>query len=444
MSRLLCVAASLLAIGGTGVVVLAGQDGESAGGKSADRARLVVKRRAELTDEELRKQLQSVPETGLDQESAAMLYSPIEEGLRRGDEVKALRPDLGPAFFQGLTVRLQRPDQFALPWRAGRDCEMGKEAAERLHVLSTKLRDALRRSVPTGDVRPEPDKLRALLTGREWGTPDAIPTLTQMMQAENSPIRLLLVEMLENIQGKEASTALAQRAVFDLSPVVREKAVKALANRSPAEFTPILFYALRYPWPAAADHAAEALAALKITDSVPELAKLLNVPNPALPFKGAKGLLVTELVRVNHLSNCMLCHAPSLARGDLVRGRVPMPGEDPPPLYYAETRGLFIRADITYLRQDFSVVQPVALAGKWPGNQRYDYLLRTRPLTRQELRTWQKLDKDKTLPQTYPQREATLFALRQITGKDLGDSYEGWAADLPKILRELKAAREKR
>ena len=91
-----------------------------------------------------------------------------------------------------------------------------------------------------------------------------------------------------------------------------------------------------------------------------------------------------ELVRINHLSNCMLCHAPSLSKDDLVRGRVPMPGEDPPPLYYGEVTGLFVRADTTYLRQDFSVVQPVAGAGKWPGDERFDYMVRTRPLNKAE------------------------------------------------------------
>jgi len=213
---------------------------------------------------------------------------------------------------------------------------------------------------------------------------------------------------------------------------VREKAVKALADRPPTEYTPVLYYGFRYSWPAAADHAAEAVVALQRTDLVPELVKLLKEPNPTQPVKTGQSYLVQEVVKINHLCNCMLCHAPSQSREDLVRGRVPMPNEDPPPLYYQEQTGLFVRADLTYLRQDFSVVQPVANSGKWPGNQRYDYLQRTRPLTKQEVTTFQKLEKDNKLPKTYPQQTSVLFALRELTGRDHGTTYEEWSAGLKK------------
>jgi hypothetical protein len=122
----------------------------------------------------------------------------------------------------------------------------------------------------------------------------------------------------------------------------------------------------------------------------------------------------------------MLCHAPSSSKDDLVRGRVPVPGENPPPLYYAEQRGLFVRADITYLRQEFSVVQPVPVPGTWPGNQRFDYLVRTRPLTRLERARLEQPPKEKPAPARDEQREAVLFALRELTGKDLGVTAEDW------------------
>jgi HEAT repeats len=395
-----------------------------------------LKRRGDLTAEDLRKQLQFVQELGLDQGGAANLYAPIKKA---GDKVQNLPPDLGPKHFGQMAAQFQRTDQLALPWRIGADCEMGKEAAERLHVLSNKLRDSLRKSVPTGDIRPDPDKLRGLLDGGEWHTAEAIPTLTQMMQAENTPIRLLLVEMLGNIKGKAASMALANRAVFDLAPEVRQKAVATLAKRPRAEFQPVLYYGLRYPWAAAADHAAETIAALHMTDLVSSLVDLLKESSPNLPFKNDnKVYVIREVVRINHLSNCMVCHSPSLAKGDLVRGRVPMPGEDPPPLYYQERTGIFVRADITFLRQDFSVVQPVPNSGKWPGNQRYDYVLRERPLTKPEQKAFQQLEKDQKLPKAYPQRDAVLFALRQLTQRDAGDTYDEWRADLPKLLKALK------
>lgn len=398
-----------------------------------EKKEVVVKRRADLSDEDLRKQLQMAPEIGLDQGTLGNMYAPI---TKAGAELKNLPPDLGPRAFGQITTQLKRPDQFAMPWRAGPDSEMGKEAAERLHVLSTKLRTSLRESVKRGDVRPDPEKLVKMLDDSEWYTPEAIPTITQMMQAENTPIRLLMVDMLAKIKGKQASIALAQRAIFDLSPAVREKAVKALAERPAKEYAPVLAYGVRYPWAAAADHAAEAIVALEMNEAVPELVKLLREPNPNLPVKQQNGsYTVTEVVRVNHLCNCMLCHAPSLSQDDLVRGRVPMPGEDPPPLYYAERTGIFVRADLTYLRQDFSVVQPVINAGKWPGNQRYDYVLRTRPLTKQEITTYQKLEKDGKFPKEYPQQGSIVFALKELTKQDFGNTYDDWNQGVQKLLK---------
>ena len=54
--------------------------------------------------------------------------------------------------------------------------------------------------------------------------------------------------------------------------------------------------------------------------------------------------------------------------------------------YYESTGGSFVRADVTYLRQDFSVPQPVPRPGQWPANQRYDYMVRKRFLTGEELK----------------------------------------------------------
>ena len=263
-----------------------------------------------------------------------------------------------------------------------------------------------------------------------------------MLSAENTPVRSLLIDLLARIKGKEATQALALRAVFDLSPEVRERAARALAARPAEEYDPVLLRAFRYPWAPAADHAAEALAALRRADLVPKLVARLRDPDPSQPYKPEQpargktrpqGYVRQEVVRVNHLCNCMVCHAPSGAKDDLVRGRVPKPGEDPPPQYYQERTGLFVRADVTYLRQDFSVVQPVEKPGKWSGNQRYDYLLRTRPLTAQELARFRKQEQENKLPQTWPQREAVVFALQQLTGQNHGSTYEQWSAGLQKV-----------
>src|SRR5262249_52728538 len=150
----------------------------------------------------------------------------------------------------------------------------------------------------------------------------------------------MLIEMLAAIEAKPATMVLAQRSIFDLSPEVREQAVAALAARPGEDYEQMLLAALRWPWPPAAEHAAEAIAALQKKELAPALVELLAAPDPKLPFHNGdkKTAHVREVVRLNHLSNCILCHAPSASKDDLVRGRVPIPGQEMPPLYYAESR----------------------------------------------------------------------------------------------------------
>src|SRR5262249_27227169 len=147
------------------------------------------------------------------------------------------------------------------------------------------------------------------------------------------------------------------------------------------EFGHVLAEMLRYPLAQVADHAAEALATLEVRDALPDVIKMLDGPDPALFVYARHGKqsypVAREVVRINHLGNCVLCHAPSTARNDLVRGAVPTPGQPLPapattPQYY-ETGALFVRADVTYLKQDFSVVQPVDSPKSWPTHQRFDY-----------------------------------------------------------------------
>jgi hypothetical protein len=265
---------------------------------------------------------------------------------------------------------------------------------------------------------------------------------------EHRNVRLILVELLSKIDGPLASQILAERAILDLNADVRLAAILALRGRPVPEFEPSLIAGLRYPWPAMADHAAEALVALNLRDAAPKLMTFLDVrdqnePYPA-NFGGARQAALPELVRVNHLRNCLLCHSYSASPGDPVRGLVPN-AEHLVPLPVAGTRvvtrggwggggsstptvnvvtSTFVRADITFFRQDFSVFQPVPNHGKmWPADQRFDYLVRLRPLTGAVLASWQ--DQAPTRPLA-PQRESLLFALRELTGEDLGPTANDW------------------
>jgi hypothetical protein len=109
---------------------------------------------------------------------------------------------------------------------------------------------------------------------------------------------------------------------------------------------------------------------------------------------------------------------------------VPVPGQRIPEQYYQESLGVFVRADITYLKQDFSVMHPVKDHGDWPYMQRFDYLVRTRELTPAEAEVTRRqlpslaVAGHANAPEerSYPQREAVLYALRKLTNYD-GSRY---------------------
>jgi hypothetical protein len=101
---------------------------------------------------------------------------------------------------------------------------------------------------------------------------------------------------------------------------------------------------------------------------------------------------------------------------------------------------LVIRADITFLRQDFSVQLPaikiVPVQGVAPA-LRFDFLVRTRRLTKAEVARLQEPQEEAS----YPQREAVLFALRELTGQNPGHATEDWVRLFPTARTEVEAAR---
>jgi gluconolactonase len=396
-------------------------------------SQVVLKRRRNLSEDELRKQIGHVPEVILDrtpnrQDSRQVL------ALARAAQAEGRTLDVGP------TVTKQRPDLAGLPMRMGEACHLSPTAAEHLEGGSLALRGHLAAAAqpspgPAGivDTRPDPKKLHGALNDddqryNKWLRPEAVPALQQLLMAENEAIRDVLVEQLAHIEGPKSSVALAQRALFDLNPDIRRAALRALHQRPIEEYQQTLLDGFRHPWSAVADHAAEALVALGLKHTVPTLLGLLDQPDPGEPYArpNKEGLFVREMVRINHLHNCLLCHAASLNATDRVRGRVPPTDQPlPPPFsrqYYADTSGTFVRADVTYLQQDFSVPLPVKNPGKWPEAQRYDFLVRERPATVAEVRSARHAE---LRPASEHQR-AIFFALRELTGADPGPSAEDW------------------
>jgi hypothetical protein len=234
----------------------------------------------------------------------------------------------------------------------------------------------------------------------------------------------------------EATRELARIAVFSPSRAAREEALEALSVRREADYTPILVEALKYPWPQVARNAAAAIAKLGRSELLPNLVAMLDQADPRAPYvekvDGKKSLVARELVRVNHHHNCMLCHAP--ARRDevgkaLLVADMPIPNQPMSPSRGYGVRpqsNLIVRVDVTYLRQDFSLVQAVKPDRFWPAQQRFDFIVRKRELTGEEAdELWGRVT-PKAKGGLTPYQKAAVAALREMTGQKLEAKASVW------------------
>lgn len=419
----------------------------------------MFKRRDRASEEVLRDQLALAPEIGIGRSGAQLVRA----------YTSRTRVSMTVSGEGGLTdasvLRETIPAVATLPLRLGSQAQTNPKAAATLGSLSRKLHAYLDAEAPAGPDghRSSPallaQALRREKRGKrpEWLRPEAIPTMLQLLMFEDTSVRRMLVEMLADISGPQATVALARRAVFDLDPEVRAEAVRALKGRPAADSRPVFLAAFRYPWPPAADHAAEALTALEDKGAIPALVTFLKEPDPAAPRKLSRGgYVVQELVRAKHIGNCLLCHPPALT------GNEPVQGQDPVNTVPARAPGggggggwsgggsggggaanrvpLLIRADIVFLRQDFSVQLPAlnmpAVQGAVPAF-RFDFLVRTRRLTKQDTAHLNQ-PRGET---SYPQRESVLFALRELTSQNPGAASEDWVRLFPTAQTEVEAGR---
>lgn len=428
------------------------------------------KRLSQATPEELQQQLALVPVVGLGNTARAVLAAYAVRIQKEMAQTQMPVPVL-----DATPLLETRPDLRTLPMRRGDDSQLSRGAAVTLENLSRKLRVYLDTAAPINQQGQRPDLprvrelLRTELRGQtpEWLRPEAVPTLLQLLMHEEKPARLMLVELLRAIPGRASTTALARRAAFDLDPEVRETAVAGLRERPPAESRGVLLDTLRYPWAPAAEHAAEALANLHDRGAVSQLIAALDLPDPSLPqTDGQGGAYLRELVRVHHLTNCVLCHPPASTGSEPVLGADPTltlamtsaalrqagvrlsgsPGSHsygpPPPAGAALLRG-----DITYVRQDFSALQalPPEMAAMRRATgplsaqtQRFDFVVRKRPVTKTEASILKTQVGDRS---AYPQRAAVAFALREITGQDAGVATADWLKLYPDAQVEAEGAR---
>jgi hypothetical protein len=347
-----------------------------------------------------------------------------------------------------------RQDLAGLPFVMGGDCRTSGDRTKQFTIAVNTVRASLMGSKKKDAVVPnlEPAakakafwerfervgaKQDAARAG-EHATVARIGALMQILAAESPELRLGLVKYLTGVPHAEATRALARLAVFDAEEEVRLAATDSLACHPEGDYTDILLRGLRYPYPAVAKRTADVIARTARTDLIPELVALLDETDPRMPATKEAGgktvAVVRELVKINHHRNCMMCHAPgsaeSVAAGALTVDP-PVPGQPFPPSRgsYSQSSslsGLAIRVDVTYLRQDFSVMMAVADAKPWPEMQRFDFLVRERTVTADEAKLYREKLTPKEEGVLSPYHRAALSALREITGKDTAPTAEAW------------------
>ena len=378
-------------------------------GKEIGKVRAVTLKRT--TTEDFEEELHDVPQIGIDrlpnQETSIKIFQlaaqkdhPIEDFIH------------------------SRSELWGLPFRLGRSCISSRDRVGDLQQFGLQVK----RYVPS----LEQGHVDLTSSSYNLNTSRVVPALHQILQAEASGARSELVKVCSQIDSPEAISVLAKRAIFDQSQFVREKAIDGLKNQDPESYTKTLIDGLRYPFSPIVENAASAIVELKRTDLIPELRAVLEEPDPTDPQFGIddERYFVRELVRVNHFSNCTLCHAPSTNVSDSARGLVPRYGEPIPVAYYQSpsANASFVRADITYLRQDFSVADVVEKPGKWPSVQRFDYLVRTRQLMKDEIYKWERKKVDAKATSKF--KTPIIYALRRLHETDYGDQISAWKENL--------------
>jgi hypothetical protein len=278
--------------------------------------------------------------------------------------------------------------------------------------------------------------------------PARIAALMQVLMPESSGVRLGLVKYLSTVPHVDATKSLARLAIFSAEDEVRKAAVDALKLRRERDYTDILVQGLRYPLPAVARRAGEAVVKLERNDLLPKLVDLLEEPDPRAPtvkeVNDKRVPVVREVVRINHHQSCLLCHAPAntgKVAAETLTAAVPNPTEPlsaPSQGYRNPTSAdTTVRIDVTYLRQDFSLLQPVADANPWPEMQRFDFMVRTRTLTDEEAAAYREQFDTREPGWPSPYQRVALAALRDLTGRDAEPTPEAWR-------RLLKLTAEKR
>lgn len=306
------------------------------------------------------------------------------------------------------------------------------DANEELAVARKRELDALERKIFGLDVLEyDPPrtglfktKTRTLVRGfnvkykMDFEKPEAIPALRQILMAEGTPARLLLIKALARIKHAESTKALANQAVFDISSQVRIAAIEALADRDEADYRDILVGGLKYPFIPVVQQSAEAIANLGTRSLLTEIDELIEGESPSFPSDQATAsksiAVVREVVRIHHNTNCKLCHQTASSKGGsgILVAKIPAQQDEYPkvsyekfvtnqvarPQYYGFDEPApgepVVNANVTFLRPDFSVSLEFSRRNVREGTgrkssqakkavvafeDRFDFLVRMRP-----------------------------------------------------------------
>ncbi len=387
-------------------------------------------------------ELAHVPEVGLPplssgKENAAQLAQRHALIFAKAKELNAAKQD-GFLLAQ-IDMQLELR---GLPFMMGDACRLKPAEAKEFQTSILAVRDAMVHDVMLFDQAHDGqvDFWDSYSQADREGINSAsgVAALTQIFGPESGAVRLSFMAKLAGSTHPDAITALTKAAIFDASPEVRLAAIKALKDRpQDTHSAELLMYGMRYPMADVAKRSAQAIIALDRQDLVPHLVSLLGEAAPGDPVETVveekKVCTVREVVRINHHRNCLLCHAPvHTGSAQEIPALAPTPGTPFPPStreYYGERNfesSPAVRADTTYLRQDFSLLMAVEDAAPWPEKHRFDFLVRTRVVEGQELARLRQAMRERAKGQPTVQQETAAHALRILTGKNAVPTQVAW------------------
>lgn len=342
----------------------------------------------------------------------------------------------------------KRDDLRGLPFLMGKDCRTDVNAARHFSEVAQNVQNLLSVVAGLGAGTRERSSFDDLMEKHFWISLDKaidnakkangplcqaspedieralIAATMQMLATTPEPYRVGLAKRLASMKHADATLALVKLALYAPEEKVLAAALDGLKKHNSQKTKELLLAGLRYPLPVVPMRAAKALVKLDVKTALEDLIQVLEEPDPRMPAikKTADKdvYVVRESVRINHHHNCLLCHAPANT-DDMPSGvlSAPVPLLDqslPSPFQgYGQLQSpdIFVRTDMSYLRQDFSLMMKVEKADPWPEMQRFDFFVRTREVTTREAASIViKLAND-----TGATHLAAQYALRELTGR---------------------------